>query len=73
MPRRDVKSEINGKVWQIEAEAGASVDEDDPIIVLESMKMEIPVVAPASGTVVEILVEKDEMVEEGQTVAVLEI
>jgi len=73
MPRRDVKSEINGKVWQIEAEVGASVDEDDAIIVLESMKMEIPVVAPTSGTVVEILVEKDEMVEEGQTVAVLEV
>lgn len=73
MPRRDVKSEINGKVWQIEAEVGASVDEDDAIIVLESMKMEIPVVAPTSGTVVEILVEKDEMVEEGQTVAILEV
>lgn len=73
MARREIVSEIAGKVWKIEAPAGTAVEEDDPVIVLESMKMEIPVPAPADGTVAEILVEEEEMIEEGQTVALLEI
>ncbi|MDF1721002.1 MAG: acetyl-CoA carboxylase biotin carboxyl carrier protein subunit [Minwuia sp.] len=68
----DIKSEIAGKVWLIEAEAGQSVEEDDAVIILESMKMEIPVAAPVSGKITEILVEKDEAVAEGQTVARME-
>jgi len=67
-----VKSEITGKVWAIEAKPGDRLNEEDPIIVLESMKMEIPVVAPANGTLKEILVEQGESVQEGQVVAVLE-
>jgi acetyl-CoA carboxylase biotin carboxyl carrier protein len=67
-----VKSEITGKVWTIEAKPGDRLNEEDPIIVLESMKMEIPVVAPASGTLKQILVEQGETVQEGQVVAVLE-
>ncbi len=67
----DVKSEIAGKVWKIEAPAGSGVEEDDPIIILESMKMEIPVNAPADGTVLEILVAEEDLVEEGQVVATL--
>lgn len=68
-----VKSEITGKVWQIEAAAGTEVGEDDTIIVLESMKMEIPVGAPKAGTVSKILVAEGDTVEEGQTVAMLEV
>ena len=67
-----VKSEITGKVWQIEAAAGTKVAEEDAIIVLESMKMEIPVVAPVDGTVTEILVAEGDSVEEGQDVAVMD-
>jgi acetyl-CoA carboxylase biotin carboxyl carrier protein len=67
-----VKSEITGKVWQIEAEVGQQVAEEDPIIILESMKMEIPVGAPVGGKVKQILVAEGDTVQEGQDVAILE-
>ncbi len=67
-----VKSEITGKVWQIEASPGERLEEEDPIIILESMKMEIPVVAPIDGTLTEILVAEGETVQEGQDVAVMD-
>ena len=67
-----VLSEIPGTVFKIEVEAGDEVAEDDPVVVLESMKMEIPVGAPSAGRVSEILVEEGEAVEEGQEVAVIE-
>jgi len=72
MAEIEIKSEIAGKVWMIEAEAGTEVEEEDPVIILESMKMEIPVGAPVDGKITEILVEKDEAVAEGQTVARME-
>jgi acetyl-CoA carboxylase biotin carboxyl carrier protein len=68
----DVKTEITGTVWKIEASVGASLGEDDPIVILESMKMEIPVTAPESGTLVEILVAEGETVTEGSIVARIE-
>lgn len=67
----DVKSEIAGKVWQIEARPGDQVAEDDVLLILESMKMEIPITAPADGEIAEILVAVDEPVVEDQIVAVL--
>lgn len=67
-----VKSEIAGKVWAIEAEVGQALEEEDSIIVLESMKMEIPIGAPSNGTLKAILVAEGEAVEEGQDVAILE-
>jgi len=72
LARKEVKSEVAGTVWLVETKTGASVQEDDTLIVLESMKMEIPVDAPCAGTVVEILVAKDDPVEEDQTVAIIE-
>lgn len=72
MAEIEIKSEIAGKVWLIEAAPGTDVEEDDPVIILESMKMEIPVGAPVDGKITEILVEKDEAVAEGQTVARME-
>lgn len=72
MKRSKVASEITGKVWKIVAEAGAQVAEDEPIIILESMKMEIPVSAPVDCTIVEILVAEGDTVTEGQPVAVIE-
>jgi acetyl-CoA carboxylase biotin carboxyl carrier protein len=68
----DVESEIAGKVWKIEAEIGEALDEEDAIIILESMKMEIPVDAPEDGKVVEILVKEGDPIKEGQIVARLE-
>ncbi|MFN4355360.1 acetyl-CoA carboxylase biotin carboxyl carrier protein subunit [Parvibaculum sp.] len=69
---REVKSEITGKVWKIEARPGDRIDEDDPILILESMKMEIPVAAPFDCVLVEILVAEEDAVAEGQAIAIVE-
>lgn len=69
MARTKVKSQITGGVWKIEVEVGAVVDEGDVLILIESMKMEVPVAAPKAGTVVSILVAEDDQVVEGQVVA----
>lgn len=68
----DVKTEITGNVWKIVAAVGDKLDEDAPIMVLESMKMEIPVSAPEAGSLKEILVKEGEVVAEGTVVARLE-
>ena len=64
-----VQSEITGKVWKIVAAPGAALAEEDTIMILESMKMEIPVLAPVSGTLVKLLVKEGDDVSEGQNVA----
>jgi acetyl-CoA carboxylase biotin carboxyl carrier protein len=69
MANIEVKTEVAGIVWKIVAGAGDVVSEDDTVIILESMKMEIPLSAPASGTVLEILVAEGETVAEGAVVA----
>lgn len=68
----DVKTEITGGIWKIVAEVGQRVAEDDPIMILESMKMEIPVAAPEDGVLVEILGAEGEIVTEGTVVARIE-
>ena len=72
MSLKHVKSEIAGKVWQIDAVPGTQVEEDDPIVTLESMKMEIPISAPVKGEIVDILVSAGDEVTEGQVVAKIE-
>lgn len=72
MATTPVESEIPGTVFRIEVQIGQQVEEDDPIIIIESMKMEIPVGAPVAGTVAEILIGEGEAVEEGQEIAVIE-
>jgi acetyl-CoA carboxylase biotin carboxyl carrier protein len=67
-----LKAEVAGKVWRIEAQAGQNVAKDAPVLILECMKMEIPVEAPQAGRVTEILVREGQTVTEGQDVAVLE-
>jgi biotin carboxyl carrier protein len=67
----DVKSEISGRVFDIVAQIGQRLEEDDAIIVLEAMKMEIAVGAPRAGSLLEIRVGMEENVEEGQVVAVM--
>ena len=68
----EIKAHITGVVFQVMAKAGDKVGEGDPVIVLESMKMEIPVEAPRAGVVKEIKVAEGQTVQEGETVAVLE-
>ena len=72
MPTIEVRSDIAGKVWKVEAEVGDSLAADDTILVIESMKMEIPVMAPAAGRLVEIQVAEEDVVGEGDVVAMLE-
>ncbi|MEM7074563.1 MAG: acetyl-CoA carboxylase biotin carboxyl carrier protein subunit [Pseudomonadota bacterium] len=67
-----VESEVSGMVWKIEKAVGDSVELDETIMILESMKMEIHVAAPASGRVTEILVELDQPVQEGQHICTIE-
>ncbi len=69
----DVVAEITGKVWKIEAEIGEKMEEDDAIVILESMKMEIPVSAPEDGTVSEILVKEGDAIAEGQLIARIDV
>jgi len=68
----DIKTEITGNVWKILHQAGSTVTEDEPLMILESMKMEIPVVAVESGVVQEILVKEGDTVTEGSVVARIE-
>jgi acetyl-CoA carboxylase biotin carboxyl carrier protein len=73
MPKRiEVKSEVTGRVWKIEAKVGDMLHDEDTILILESMKMEIPVGAPGDCTLVEILVAEEEAVAEEQTLAIVE-
>lgn len=68
----DVKAHITGVVFQITSKPGDAVAAGDAVIVLESMKMEIPVEAPRGGTVREIKVAEGQTVQEGDTVAVID-
>ena len=68
----EIKAHITGVVFQVVAHPGDIVGEGDPVIVLESMKMEIPVESPRAGAVKEIRVQEGQTVQEGDTVAVLE-
>ena len=68
----DVKAELVGNLWKIVTEVGQEVEEDDTLMILESMKMEIPVTAPVAGKISKILVKEGDVVQEGQVVAVLE-
>jgi acetyl-CoA carboxylase biotin carboxyl carrier protein len=67
-----VKSEVAGNMWKIETTVGAVVAEEDQLMILESMKMEIPIVATAAGKVTEILVAEGDPVAEEQAVLVIE-
>ena len=73
MPMIEAKAEVTGAVWKILKQVGETVSVDDEILIIESMKMEIPVIAEQAGTVRQILVQPGQAVAEGQTVAVLEI
>ena len=67
-----VEAQVTGSVWKIETQVGARVEEEDVLLILESMKMEIPVEAPCAGRLAEIRVDEGESVEEGAILAVIE-
>ena len=71
MQRTEVIAEVAGRVWKIEARPGAQLAADEAILILESMKMEIPLVAPAPGKLLELRVGEGDAVNEGDVVAIL--
>ncbi len=68
----EVEAHITGTVWKIECEVGDRIAEGDTVVVLESMKMEMPVEAEDGGVVAEILCEEGQAVNRGDTLVVLE-
>lgn len=72
MATEKVKAEITGNVWKIVAQAGDPLEEEQTILIMESMKMEIPVMAPVKGRLKELLVTEGQEVSEGQDLAVIE-
>jgi len=68
----NVEAHITGTVWKIEVAVGDSIDEGDTVVILESMKMEMPVEAEDGGTVREIRCQEGQEVNEGDTLVVLE-
>jgi len=72
MAKKRILAEVAGKVLRVEAPVGTKVADGDTILLLECMKMEIPLVAPGSGSIAEIHVGEGESVAEGQAVATLE-
>lgn len=67
-----VEAEMVGNVWKVLVEPGAAVSEGDTLVILESMKMEIPVVSPQDGTVTAVNVVEGGVVQEGDVIAVVE-
>lgn len=67
----NVKSEVTGSVWKLMSAQGQSVSSGDVLLVIESMKMEIPVEAPASGVLRELRVTEGQVIAEGDVVAVI--
>jgi acetyl-CoA carboxylase biotin carboxyl carrier protein len=68
----DVEAHITGTVWKIEVKVGDTIAEGDTVVILESMKMEMPVEAEDAGTVAEIRCEEGQSVSEGDTLVILD-
>ncbi len=68
----EVKAHITGTVWKIEKRAGDAVKEGDVLVILESMKMEMPIEAPSSGTISKVLVSENQPVNEGDAVVIID-
>ncbi len=68
----EVEALIAGTLWKVEKAVGDAVEAFDVIMILESMKMEIPIEAPCAGTIKEIRVQEGEAIEEGQVLALIE-
>ena len=71
MSNLPIEAEVTGNVWKIEKNIGDRVEAEDVIMILESMKMEIPVEAPCAGTLVELLVKEEDGVSEDQVIAII--
>ena len=68
----EIRAEMVANVWKVVAAAGDSVDDGDTLVILESMKMEIPVLAESAGVVAEMAVAEGDVVQEGDLIARVE-
>ena len=68
----NVEAHITGTVWKVECQPGQEVEEGDTLVILESMKMEMPVEAEDDGVVKEVVCEEGQSVSEGDTLVILE-
>lgn len=73
MKKLDARSEVAGSVWKITSAVGQRLASGEVVMVIESMKMEIPVIAEEGGVVVELRVAEGQAIAEGEVVAVLEV
>lgn len=73
MARVELETPVTGVVWKVTAAPGTRVAAGDPVVIMESMKMEIPVESPADGTVTEVLVAEGDSAEQDDPVAVVEL
>ena len=67
----EVRAEMVANVWKVVTTEGANVDDGDTLVILESMKMEIPVLAETSGTVTKLAVAEGDVVQEGDLIAII--
>ena len=72
MARLELETPVTGMVWKVIAGPGTKVAAGDPVVIMESMKMEIPVEAPADGTITEVLVAEGDPARQDDPGAVLE-
>ena len=68
----EIRAEMVANVWKVVAKAGAKVEEGDTLVILESMKMEIPVLAESDGVLAKLAVNEGDVVQEGDLIAVIE-
>jgi biotin carboxyl carrier protein len=67
----EIRAEMVANVWKVVVSAGDTVSDGDTLVILESMKMEIPVVAETDGTITELAVSEGDVVQEGDLIAVI--
>ena len=72
MAQEKVEVPITGKIISVEVKAGQAVKEGDTLCVLESMKMENPILSPVDGTVTEVRIKEDQVVKSGEIIAIIE-
>ncbi|MBB4256773.1 MULTISPECIES: acetyl-CoA carboxylase biotin carboxyl carrier protein subunit [unclassified Bradyrhizobium] len=71
MPEIKIVTEVAGRVCATPVQVGGTIADGDEIVIVEAMKMEIPVLSPASGTITSLLIKLDDVVAEGQAVAIV--
>lgn len=72
MSRYELKAEVTGSIWKIETTIGQTLEQEHTVLIIESMKMEIPLVAEDGGTLIELCVNEGDSVSEGQVLAIIE-